>query len=160
MQQVLVDKDCQSTEFSDFGFGCGVGGGVVGAIVGRFQDDIAKATLLAIFLPVLAGLCRTIGAQSLACTLRGLSLSNPARPVKRQVLKETWLGLVNGVLTGLLAGVGMFIVASRHPEQGDPTQMAVLAAVAMALSCMVAGLLGAAMPLLLRKRRQIGRAHV
>ncbi|MEY3359455.1 MAG: hypothetical protein RI923_715 [Pseudomonadota bacterium] len=124
---------------------------VVGAIVGRFQDDIAKATLLAIFLPVLAGLCRTIGAQSLACTLRGLSLSNPARPVKRQVLKETWLGLVNGVLTGVLAGVGMFIIASRHPEQGDPLQMAVLVATAMALSCMVAGLLGAAMPLLLRK---------
>jgi magnesium transporter len=67
------------------------------------------------------------------------------------VLKETWLGLVNGILTGLLAGVGMFIVASRHPEQGDPMQLAVLVTTAMALSCMVAGLLGAAMPLLLRK---------
>jgi magnesium transporter len=67
------------------------------------------------------------------------------------VLKETWLGLVNGVLTGVLAGVGMFIIASRHPEQGDPLPLALLLATAMALSCMVAGLLGAAMPLLLRK---------
>ncbi|MFM6987762.1 MAG: magnesium transporter [Arenimonas sp.] len=83
--------------------------------------------------------------------MRGLSLSNTARHVRRQVLKETWLGLLNGLLTGLLAGAGMFIVASRHPEQGDASGLAVITAAAMALSCMLAGLLGAGMPLLLRK---------
>ncbi|MFM6989168.1 MAG: magnesium transporter, partial [Arenimonas sp.] len=124
---------------------------VVGAIVAKFQGTLAQATVLALFLPVLAGLCRNIGSQSTACTLRGLSLSNTARHVRRQVLKETWLGLLNGLLTGLLAGTGMFIVASRHPEQGDASGLAVVTAAAMALSCMLAGFLGAAMPLLLRK---------
>jgi len=124
---------------------------VVGAIVAKFQVSLAQATVLALFLPVLAGLCRNIGSQSTACTLRGLSLSNTARHVRRQVLKETWLGLLNGLLTGLLAGTGMFIVASRHPEQGDASGLAVITAAAMALSCMLAGFLGAAMPLLLRK---------
>lgn len=124
---------------------------VVGAIVAKFQGAIAHATVLALFLPVLAGLCRNIGSQSTACTLRGLSLSNTARHVRRQVLKETWLGLLNGLLTGLLAGAGMFIVATRHPEQGDALGLAYVTAAAMALSCMSAGLLGAAMPLLLRK---------
>ena len=124
---------------------------VVGAIVGKFQTDIAHATILAIFLPVLAGLCRTIGSQSVACTLRGLSLSNTARHVRRQVFKEAWLGLVNGLVTGAIAAAGMLIVASRHTEQVDPQRMAWVTGVAIALSCMLAGFLGASIPLLLRK---------
>ena len=124
---------------------------VAGAIIGKFQGDIAHATVLAIFLPVLAGLCRTIGSQSLACTLRGLSLSNTARPVRRQVLKETWLGLVNGLLAGVIAAAGMYIVVSRHPEQADAQQLAWVTGLAVTLSCMVAGFLGAVMPLLPRK---------
>lgn len=124
---------------------------VVGAIVGKFQDDFAKATVLVIFLPVLAGLCRNIGSQSLACTLRGLSLSNTAKRVRRQVLKETWLGLVNGFVIGSISAAGMYIVASRHPEQVETLAMALVTGVAMMLSCAMAGFLGAAMPLLIRK---------
>ena len=124
---------------------------VAGAIVGKFQDDIAKATVLAIFLPVLAGLCRNIGSQSLACTLRGLSLSNTARRVRRQVIKETWLGLLNGLLVGAIAAAGMFIVGSRHLEQAEPLRLALVTGLAMALSCMAAGFSGSVMPLILRK---------
>jgi magnesium transporter len=124
---------------------------VLAAIVGKYQDDFAKATVLVIFLPVLAGLCRNIGSQSLACTLRGLSLSNTAKRVRRQVLKETWLGLVNGLVIGVISAAGMFIVASRHPEQVEKFTMAAVTGTAMMLSCAMAGFLGAAMPLLLRK---------
>lgn len=124
---------------------------IAGAIIGKFQTDIAHATMLAIFLPVIAGLCRTIGSQSLACTLRGLSLYNTAKRVRRQVLKEAWLGLMNGMLVGVIAGSGMYIVASRHPDQVNPGQLAWVAGLAMAMSCMLSGFLGAAMPLILRK---------
>jgi magnesium transporter len=124
---------------------------VVGAIVGKFQDDFAKATVLVIFLPVLAGLCRNIGSQSLACTLRGLSLSNTAKRVRRQVLKETWLGLVNGFIIGSISAAGMYIVASRHPDQVETLAMVWVTGLAMMLSCAMAGFLGAAMPLLIRK---------
>lgn len=124
---------------------------IAGAIVGKFQTQMGHATVLVIFLPVIAGLCRNLGSQSLACTLRGLSLYNTAKRVRRQVLKEAWLGLVNGALLGLIAGAGMYIVASRHPEQVDAQVMGLVAGSAMALSCMLSGFLGAAMPLILRK---------
>ena len=124
---------------------------VVGVIIAGFRIDIAKAAVLAVFLPIFAGLCRTIGSQAMACTLRGLSLSNPAAYVRRQIIKETWLGLLNGVLTGVLAGIGMYIIVSRRPEYGDATDFALLTALAMALSCMMAALLGAGIPFLLRK---------
>lgn len=124
---------------------------VLAAIVGKYQSDFAKVTVLVIFLPVLAGLCRNIGSQALACTLRGLSLSNTAKSVRRQILKETWLGLMNGLVIGAISAAGMFIVASRHPEQVEKVTMAAVTGVAMMLSCAMAGLLGSGMPLLLRK---------
>ena len=124
---------------------------VVGAIVAKFQDEIARLTVLVIFLPILAGLCRTIGSQALACTLRGLSLLNNARPVRRQVIKETWLGLLNGLLAGTLAGFGMWIVAVRQTGQSEALNLALLTTASMALACMLSGFLGAAMPLILRK---------
>ena len=124
---------------------------IAGAIIGKFQTDIANATVLAIFLPVIAGLCRMIGSQSLACTLRGLSLYNTAKRVRRQILKEAWLGLVNGVLVGAIAAAGMYIVISRHPEQANVQKLALVTGIAVALSCMLSGFLGAAMPLILRK---------
>lgn len=124
---------------------------VVAAIVGKYQDDFAKATVFILFLPVLAGLCRNIGSQSLACTLRGLSLSNTAKRVRRQVLKETWLGLMNGFVIGAISAAGMYLVASRHPDQVQTLNMALVAGVAMMLSCAMAGFLGSAMPLLIRK---------
>jgi magnesium transporter len=71
--------------------------------------------------------------------------------VRRQVLKETWLGLVNGFIIGSISAAGMYIVASRHPEQVETYAMVWVTGVAMMLSCAMAGFLGAAMPLLIRK---------
>ena len=65
--------------------------------------------------------------------------------------KETLLGFVNGVVTGALAGVAMYIVAGRHPENGSPIYLALITMLAMALSCAVAGLAGTTIPLLLRR---------
>ena len=124
---------------------------VTGVIVTEYRDAIVKAAVLAVFLPIIAGLCRTIGAQAMACTLRGLSLCNPAAYVRRQIIKETWLGLLNGVLTGVLAGIGMYIIVTRRPEYGDAAQFALMTVLAVALSCMAAALLGAGIPFLLRK---------
>ena len=67
------------------------------------------------------------------------------------VAKETVLGTINGLITGALAGVGMYIVASRHPENGDPMYLALITMLAMAASCAVAGFTGTTIPLALRR---------
>ena len=58
---------------------------------------------------------------------------------------------MNGLVIGAISAAGMFIVASRHPEQVEKVTMAAVTGVAMMLSCAMAGLLGSGMPLLLRK---------
>jgi magnesium transporter len=67
------------------------------------------------------------------------------------VAKESLLGLMNGVVTGALAGVAMYIVANRHPENGSPIYLALITMSAMAISCMAAGFAGTTIPLALRR---------
>ena len=125
---------------------------VTAAVVGIFQDTIDKIVVLAMFLPVLGGQSGNLGCQSLAVTLRGMTLGE-LRGMKTVTLlgKEALLGLMNGVVTGALAGVAMYIVSRRHPENGSPMMLALLTAVSMAAACMIAGVSGAAIPLILRK---------
>ena len=64
--------------------------------------------------------------------------------------KEALLGLLNGFLVGLSAGIGMFILAK---VQGNPNglTLSLLVVCAMTASCLVSGLSGALVPLGLKK---------
>ena len=120
-------------------------------VVGFFQSTIDKMVVLAVFLPVLAGQSGNTGCQSLAVTLRGLTLGDMRKGRERAlVLKEGLLGLLNGALVGITAGVGMYLMASL---QGN-TQALLLGFVvfvAMIGSCVVSGVAGALIPLTLRR---------
>lgn len=124
---------------------------VAAAVVGFFQDTIDKLVVLAVFLPVLAGQSGNTGCQALAVTLRGLTLGELRAGNERPlVLKEMLLGLLNGALVGVTAGLGMFVVAFL---QGNPKagMLALVVFLAMIGSCVVSGLSGALIPLTLRK---------
>ena len=85
---------------------------VAAGVVGAFQSTIDQMVVLAMFLPVLAGQSGNTGCQSLAVTLRGLTLGDLRAGKERSlVIKEGLLGLCNGVLVGFTAGLGMFVVA-------------------------------------------------
>jgi magnesium transporter len=125
---------------------------ITAAVVGVFQGTIDKIVVLAMFLPVLGGQSGNLGCQSLAVTLRGMTLGELRDiPVVKLLAKEAALGAMNGAVTGALAGVAMYIVAGRHPENGSPTMLAFLTGLSMAAACMVAGVSGTAIPLVLRR---------
>jgi magnesium transporter len=69
---------------------------------------------------------------------------------RRLVIKEGLLGLFNGMLVGVSAGLGMFIYARMN---GNPNALMLAGVVwiAMSVSCVVSGLSGALIPLTLRK---------
>ena len=122
-----------------------------GAVVGIFQDTVDRLVILALFLPVLAGQSGNTGCQALAVTLRGITLGELRAGKERAlVLKEALLGLMNGALTGLVAGVGMYLVALH---QGNPNALALAAVVWLALvgSCIASGISGALVPLTLKR---------
>jgi magnesium transporter len=100
---------------------------------------------------VLAGQSGNTGCQALAVTLRGLTLGElspgRARPL---VMKEGLLGLLNGMLVGVTAGIGMYVVATLQGNAA-PLWLAFVVVLAMTGSCVVSGLSGALIPLTLKR---------
>ena len=124
---------------------------VAAAVVGLFEDTLSQLVILAVFLPVLAGQTGNTGCQALAVTLRGMTLGE-LKPelVRRLIAKEGLLGLCNGVLVGVTAGAGMAFYAASQGEAA-PWMMGVVVLIAMAVSCTVAGIAGALIPLGLKR---------
>ena len=124
---------------------------VAGAVVAVFQDTVDRLVILALFLPVLAGQSGNTGCQALAVTLRGMTLGEMrAGKARELVIKEASLGALNGAFTGIVAALGMYIVATF---QGNPNALLLSLVVWFALvgSCVASGVCGALVPLTLKR---------
>ena len=83
--------------------------------------------------------------------LRGLTLGDiPPGQERRLVWKEGVLGLLNGSLVGLTAGLGMWCYAAMKGYEKSFLLGAVVF-MAMTASCIISGLCGAMIPLVLRR---------
>jgi magnesium transporter len=121
------------------------------AVVGVFEDTIGRVVALAVFLPVLAGQSGNTGCQALAVTLRGMALGELRRgKEKRLLIKEALLGLLNGALVGVVAGMAMYAYANwdNHPQA---LMLGVVVLLAMIGSCVISGVFGALVPIALKK---------
>jgi len=114
------------------------------AVVGLFEDLIARITILAVFLPVVAGQGGNAGAQSLAVVMRGLVLKQiPPGMRWKLIRKETGIGLLNGLVIGLVtAGVAWL-------WHGNPS-LGLVIGLAMIANLAVAGFSGATIPLTMK----------
>jgi magnesium transporter len=124
---------------------------IAAAVVGMFQGTIDRIVILAAFLPVLAGQSGNTGCQALAVALRGLTLGElqPGRE-RALVFKEALLGLLNGSLVGVTAGLGMYVTA-RMQDHPAALTLGLIVFCAMIGSCVISGIAGALIPLTLRR---------
>jgi len=114
------------------------------AVVGIFEDTIAKMTVLAVFLPVVAGQSGNTGSQALAVTMRGLALREiRTRHWWRVARKEIMVGFVNGSAIALTTSL---IVLLWSGSLG----LAIVIAAAMIISMSLASFSGAVIPIILQ----------
>jgi magnesium transporter len=124
---------------------------VAGAVVAIFQDTVDRLVILALFLPVLAGQSGNTGCQALAVTLRGMTLGELKAGAERAlVVKEASLGALNGAFTGLVAALGMFIVAN-YQDNPNALMLSLVVWIALVGSCVASGIAGAMVPLTLKR---------
>jgi magnesium transporter len=124
---------------------------VAAFVVSLFEDTIAQIVVLAAFLPVLAGQSGNTGCQSLAVTIRGLTLEEFKPGVFRQVLaKETLLGVVNGAVVGLVAAIAM-IAYAIHSGAEQPVVLGLVVLLAMTGACVASGMTGVLVPITLQR---------
>lgn len=117
------------------------------AVVGLFEETIAKWTVLAVFLPVVAGQGGNAGMQTLTVIIRGMALGElQGRAAWAALGKEATLGVLNGLAIGLVVGLaGWFWKGSLL--------LGAVVAVAMVLNMVAAALSGVVIPAALRMAR-------
>jgi len=112
-------------------------------VVGLFESTLEQMVALAFFMPVVAGMGGNGGIQALTVITRGIALGEIEFSTGfRAAAKELAVGLALGAATGLLsAGVAYLWL-------GIPV-LGLVIFLAMVITMAIAGLLGAAVPLLL-----------
>jgi len=113
-------------------------------IIGLYIDVIEQVTILAMFLPVVAGIGGNTSTQSLAVTLRRLILDESVSERKRRVLiHEAIVGLINGLVISILVVLVVYLI------QGD-IHISLIVGVAVWISMTLASFIGALIPIAMK----------
>lgn len=114
-------------------------------MVGFFEETIAAFTLLAVYMPVIAGMGGNAGTQSMAVTVRGLALEQISLATGgRAIANEILAGAANGCITGVLVAA-IAAVFNQSPLLG------LVLGVSMVLNLVIAGFFGTLIPLVLER---------
>lgn len=113
-------------------------------VVSLFESTIARITVLAVYLPVVAGQGGNAGAQSLAVVIRGMVMREiPSRKIGRLILKEAGIGLISGLVIGAVTSLIAWV------WHGNP-YLGLVVALAMIVNLLIAGLSGAGIPIAMK----------
>jgi magnesium transporter len=114
-------------------------------VIGLFQEEIEKLVALAVLMPIVASMGGNAGTQTVTVAVRALATRQlNYTNLQKFVLKETWLGLLNGLLFAILSMILAYVWF------GDE-QIALIMGSAMIANLLFAGLLGTLIPLTLEK---------
>jgi magnesium transporter len=114
------------------------------AVVALFEGTIDAFPVLAIFMPIVAGMGGNAGTQTLTVVVRGIALGELTWSNARKALvKEITVGVGNGIALGLAAA--LVVWATR----GNPA-LGIILGLAMVVNLFVAAAAGTLVPLGLR----------
>jgi len=118
------------------------------AVVAMFESTIETYTALAILLPIAAGQSGNTGAQALAVTMRGITLREiTVRDWFKVLRKEAGEAIINGIAIAITCGGSVYLWSSSYG-------LALIIALAMISSMILAATAGALVPIVLKKMWQ------
>lgn len=114
-------------------------------IVGMFDETISKHVLLAVYMPIVAGMGGNSGTQTLAVMVRGLTHNKIDSVTFFKTLRsELGSGIINGIINGLIV-VGVVYLINRDLRVG------IVLALAMVFNLFTAALFGTFVPVVMKK---------
>ena len=113
-------------------------------VIGLFEASISRVVILATFMPIVAGMGGNGGTQTLTVVTRAIALGELSfAEGKVAILKQLSIGLINGFGVGLLTGaVAWFWKGNAY--------LGLVLFLALMVNLTIAGLVGAAVPLVLK----------
>jgi len=117
---------------------------LAGSMIFLFKDTIDRLVILAMYIPIVAGMGGNAGSQTFAVMLRGLTLGTISfKNVLTVMAKETGAGLLNGLVIGT-------IVALISIIWNESAMLGLVVGLSMVGVHVVAGFFGAFVPLFLK----------
>ena len=118
---------------------------VAAFVIRQFEHSIERLAILAVLMPIVAGVGGNAGTQTLAVTVRAIATNQLTGSNRwRAVGREIRVALLNGLTIAVLIGTGVSLVL------GSPALGGVIAA-AMLINIIVAGMAGVLVPLTLER---------
>ena len=115
------------------------------SVVKLFESTIETLVILAVLMPIVAGMGGNAATQAITVVTRGLALGElDLRHAKRVLFKESAVGFANGIVTGALACLVAYLLGAK-------LMIGVLLFLAMTANLVIAGFSGAIIPLLLKR---------
>jgi magnesium transporter len=113
--------------------------------VSLFDETISKYVLLAVYMPIVAGMGGNAATQTLAVLVRGIALKQiEFRTAWPTLRREVSAGLLNGIINGII--VAAIVIVINHDYR-----IALILSLAMIVNLVVAGTFGTIVPLLMQK---------
>ncbi|MFH0757569.1 MAG: magnesium transporter [Bacteroidota bacterium] len=124
-----------------------LGGIVVAAVIGRFEDDIQINPEMAFFIPLIAAMAGNVGIQSSAIIVQGIATNSLGlERTSRKLLKEILVAFINGlILSGLLFIYNFFV--------SNNLDLTLTVSSSLIVVIMFAALFGTMIPLLLNRMK-------
>ena len=116
-------------------------------IIAIFSDQIQKAVVLAVLLPIVASISGNAGTQALTVVVRGIATNDISNIGAIKILfKEVLVGSFSGIILAVIAAMLCYIWQYN-------LYLSFVLAVSIFLTLMIAGFAGAAIPLFLNKMK-------
>jgi len=115
------------------------------SVVSLFDQTISKLVLLAVYMPIMAGMGGNAGTQTLVVVARGLALGEVDPKTSRKIIwNEMITGAINGTINGTIVAL-VAILFNKNPLLG------LILGVSMFVNLIVAGLFGTIIPLIMKR---------
>jgi len=118
---------------------------VASAVIRFYEGSIERLAVLAVLMPIVAGVGGNAGTQTLAVTVRAIATNQLTGSNRwRAVGREMRVALMNGLTIALLIGLGVTLVLGS-------AQLGGVIAAAMLTNILIAGFAGVMVPLTLER---------
>lgn len=115
------------------------------SLIGQFEDALEQVAVLAVFIPLIAGMAGNTGTQALAVAVRGLSTGDYGKQKKSKLfLREASTGLINGTVCGILITIVIYLWQ-------DDIFLGLLVGISIMVTLIVATLAGSILPILMHR---------
>ena len=128
-----------------------VGAFASGLVIKGFEGSLERATVLAVFIPVVMAMAGNAGIQSSAISVQGLVSGDIwGSDLVRRLGKEALVALLNGAVLASVLAAG---VAALGLGATSPAALALTVGVSLFIVIILATVIGAAVPILLSRAR-------